>query len=270
MKVAILLVLLACSYLAAAGTLVHTPLPVYEARYSIRGPKRLVFSPTICGNEVDVHLRYRYWYYLPNAQLIYVTHITDSYGFLYIHQYRNLLGTFYAIVRYGTPSRKISVVSFCRLGEGYAVKGSYSYTPFYVKPFVISMNLGFGDYHVPRWTEVEQPTWSWTWARSRFYKKVSVANFADTQCAMFDKYARKNYWYYLDGATTTSSSNSLFGKYCYCCLTYANRVGTWQVIGYYGPSGSVVSTFVRLGDGYEPKLVKMLKPYPAFTTWHFE
>ena len=269
MKALLLVVILACSYLAAAGTLVYSPLPVYAVRYSPRTVKRVVYSPTVCGNEVDVQLRYKYWYYLPSASLSYVTHITDSYGYLFIHQYRNHLGTFYAITRYGTPSRKISVVSFCRLGAGYVVSRPY-YEPFYVRPFTISLDLGFGTYLVPRWAKNEKPVWTWSWARGRFYKKVSVANFADAQCKLFDKYTRKNYWYYLDNAVVVSAENSLFGKYCYCTYSYVNRVGLWQVIGYQGPRGSVVSTFVRLGEGYAPKDIRKLKPYPSFSTWHFK
>ena len=267
MKALILIVILACSYLAAAGTLVYSPLPVYAVRYTPRTVKRVVFNPTICGNEVDVQLRYRYRYYLPSASLRYVTHITDNYGFLFIHQYSNYLGTFYAISRYGTPSRKISFVSFCRLGSGYTAVAPY-YQPFYVRPFTISLDLGYGSYLVPKFADIRKPTWSWSWSRQWFYKKPTVANFADAQCKLFDKYTRKNYWYYLDGAVTVSSENSLFGKYCYCTLSYANRVGLWQVIGYYGPKGSVVSTFVRLGDGHEPKVVRKLKPIPSFSTWH--
>ena len=268
MKIIVLVVILACSYIAAAGTLV-SPLPVYPV-YAVnygRYVRRAVLDPNVCANEVDVKLRYRYFYYLPSASLSYVTHITDSYGYLFIHQYSNHIGTFYAITRYGTPSRKISIVSFCRLGSGYDL--SHYYQPFYVRPFTISLDLGFGSYLVPRWTDLSRANWSWKWARSRFYKEVKVANFADAQCALFNKYTRKNYWYYLDGAVTLSSENSLFGKYCYCTTSYVNRIGLWQVIGYYGPRGSVVNTFVRLGDGYEPKVVKKLKPYPSFSSWHF-
>ena len=269
MKALLLVVLLACAYMAAAGTLVdYSPLPVYAVRYTPRPVKRVVFDPTVCGNEVDIQLRYKHWSYLPSASLSYVTHITDHYGYLFIHQYRNYIGTFYAITRYGTPSRKISYVSFCRLGDGFDLQHTY-FEPFYVRPFTISLDLGYGVYSIPRWAKNQKPNWSWKWARGVYYKEVSVANFADAQCALFDKYTRKNYWYYLDGAVTVSAENSLFGKYCYCTHSYVNRVGLWQVIGYYGPRGSVVSTFVRLGDGYEPKVSRKVKPFPSFNTWHF-
>ena len=66
-----------------------------------------------------------------------------------------------------------------------------------------------------------------------------------------------------------SSSNSLFRPYCYCTTTFVNRIGLWQVIGYHGPKGNVVNTFVRLGDGYETKKVVKVKTYPSFNSWHF-
>jgi len=265
-----LLVLVACCYLAAAGTLVYSPLPVYEVKYSpIKTIHVPTFDPSSCGNEVDAYIRTQYWYYLPivNSQLWYVTHIRDTYGLLYIHQYRNYLGTFYAISRYSTPSRKISVVTFCRLGDGFDIQHPYV-EPFEVRPFTISMDLGYGVYRVPKWTD-DRPNWSWTWARSRFYTKSADADFADSRCKLFDAYTRKSYWYYLDGAVTVSSSNSLFSNYCYCTCTYVNRIGMWQVIGYYGPSGNVINTFVRLGEGYDPKESKKCKPYPSFNYWHF-
>ena len=268
MKVFILLIILGCSYLATAGTLVHSPFPTYAVRYSSRVVKRPVFNPTICGNEVDAHLRYKYWYYLPSATLCYVTHISDNYGFLFIHQYRNYIGTFYAITRYGTPTKKISSVSFCRLGDGFDIQHNY-YEPFYINPFTISLDLGYGTYTVPRWSDNEKPNWSWNWARGRFYTTPSTASFADSQCKLFNTFTKKNYWYYLDGAATLSSENSLFGKYCYCTSTFVNRMGLWQVIGYNGPRGVVVSTFVRLGDGYEPNMTRKVKPFPSFNTWHF-
>ena len=104
MKAAVLIALLAFISLATAGTLV-TQLPLYEVRYGPGGViRKLTYDPSSFSEEVDVHIRTVYSYYLGGCQLWYATHIQDSYGFLYIHQYRNYWGTFYAISRYGTPS----------------------------------------------------------------------------------------------------------------------------------------------------------------------
>lgn len=137
MKVAFI-VLLACAYLANAGSIVHNT------------PWGFVLDPKTCSLEVDSYIRDKYWYYLNDAQLCYIAHIEYKGGFLYIHQYRNYIGTFMAISKYLTPNRKINVVTFVRLGDG--AKSSYHvFEPIQVTPFAISMDLGYGEYQVPRW-----------------------------------------------------------------------------------------------------------------------
>ena len=143
MKVALLLLSLALLQLASAGTLVSSPSS---------------FDPKDCSVEVDQYIRDKYWYYLPDAQLCYIAHIRYKGGFLFIHQYRNYIGTFMAISKYIIPFRKIQVVTFVRLGDG--VQTSYhQFEPIEVKPFAISMDLGYGEYQAPRWGKTETPHW---------------------------------------------------------------------------------------------------------------
>ena len=141
MKVALILLILTCIQLANAGTLVRNP------RHKPWGP---IFNPKDCAMEVDQYLKDKYWYYLPDCQLTYIAHIQYRGGFLFIHQYRNYIGTFMAISKYLTPHRKINVVTFVRLGDG--VQTSFhQFEPIEVRPFAISMDLGYGEYQVPRW-----------------------------------------------------------------------------------------------------------------------
>jgi hypothetical protein len=269
MNTILLGVLLVLTYLASAGTLVYSPYPVYEVKYGSAATVAVVeWNPSACGYEVDLHLRTTYYSFLSNSQLVYMTNIRDSYGFLYIHQYRNYVGTFYAISRYGTPSKKVSVVYFCRLGAGYDLQHTY-FEPFYIQPYTISLDLGYGIYWTPKWADNDQPQWNWTWARSKWYKTPVLAEEASGRCEKWDAYVRTTYWYYLKDASRASAENSVFGQQCYCTHTYVNLLGTWQVIGYEGPSGNTISTFVRLGDGCNPSGQVKLKPYPAFSTWHF-
>jgi len=253
MKVAILL-LLVCAYLVDAGTLVRdTPW----------GPS---FDPKACSVEADYYIRDKYWYYLTDAQLCYIAHIQYQGGFLFIHQYRNYIGTFMAISKYMTPGRRINVVTFVRLGDG--VKTSYHvFEPIQVAPFAISMDLGYGEYQVPRWDSHEQPQWNEQWARQQFYRSPSAEEIATRRCARLDDMVRENYYYYLKDAILLSQSNSVFGNYCYCMNTYVNLMGIWQVIGSDSPTGMKVNTFVRLGDGYAPNNVKKCVPYPSFNSW---
>ena len=108
MKIAILLFALALIQLSSAGTLVSGP----------HGSKGAIFDPKECSIDVDQYIRDKYWYYLPDAQLCYIAHIRYKGGFLFIHQYRNYIGTFMAISKFIIPFRKIKVVTFVRLGDG--------------------------------------------------------------------------------------------------------------------------------------------------------
>ena len=149
MKVALLLLSLALLQLASAGTLVTSPSGMHPGH---------VFDPKDCSVEVDQYIRDKYWYYLPDAQLCYIAHIRYRGGFLFIHQYRNYIGTFMAISKYIIPFKKIQVVTFVRLGDG--VQTSYhQFEPIEVKPFAISMDLGYGEYQAPRWGKTETPHW---------------------------------------------------------------------------------------------------------------
>ena len=235
MKTAILLLALTLIQLTYAGTLVITP----------RYPGAPVFDPNTCSHDVDYFIRNKYGYYLAYSELCYISYIDYKGGFLYIHQYKNYIGTFMAISRYTLPQREVNVVTFVRLGEG-APSMANIFDPITINPFAISLNLGLGEYQVPQFKKDEEPRWSEQWARQQFYR-TPAAEIGATRCVELDKVARRNYYYYLDGAILLSDSNSAFGSYCYCMNTYVNRIGIWQVIGSYTPFGVQINTFVRLG-----------------------
>lgn len=270
MKASLLILLITLLGLSSAGTLVVTN-PIYEARYG-RGvfwtPNYI--DPVTCGYEVDYFVRTKFAYYLSYfggvAELSFMSHNVHQDGFLFLHQYRNTFGTFMSICKYEVVTTTVRVISFSRLGEGYPTYG-YVSAPFRLRPFNIFSDMGEGVYQVPLWGKEETPVWTEDWARSRFYKTPSAADAASARCANLDTKARKDYWYYLDGAKVISSSNSAFGNYCYCQIYYVNRIGSWQVIGTHGPSGVEISTFVRLGDGYDPATDGLCKPYPSFDSW---
>ena len=257
MKLAFLVAVLLCVQLSQAGTLV------------LNGRAPWVLDPTACGNRVDVVIRQRYEFYLPFSQLCYVAYIDYQGGLLYIHQYKNFRGTFMAISKYPlNANQEISVFSFMRLGEG-AQQPSQFFDPIVINPFVISIDLGYGSYWAPRWRSDEKPTWSEPWARQRYYPTVAAADLAAANCQGLDLMARRNYDHYLRGAGIIGQTQSAVGSYCYCMNTYVNRIGIWQVIGTYTPFGMEISTFVRLGDGYEPNQVEKCVPYPSFNSWSF-
>lgn len=270
MKASLLVLLLALLGIASAGTLVVNN-PIYEARYGLGG----VFwtpniDPVTCGYEVDSYLRAQFAYYLSYLnvvpELTYMSHNVHKDGFLFLHQYRNTYGTFMSVCKYETLTKGIKVISFSRLGQGYSSR-EYLFNPIKIEPYNIFSDLGYGQYKDPIWEQHKAPSWNEVEARKQFYKTPSAAEAAQARCVNLDIKARKDYWYYLDGAKVISSTNSVFGNYCYCQNYYVNRIGVWQVIGTHGPSGVEISTFVRLGDGYDPETQGLCKPYPSFDSW---
>lgn len=271
MKISLLLLAIACIELAAAGTLVVDPNPVHQAPFLPQPVGWTVLpDPWACSYDVDFYLRQQFVYYLnylTPAELCYTTYNIHRDGFLFIHQYRNTFGTFMSVCKYVLATKVINVISFDRIGDGYISRDNL-FEPIRIRPFNIYFNLGYGVYSVPQWSKTQIPTWDSTWARQQFYKTPSAALAAQTRCARLDALARKTYWYYLDGAVILDSTDSDFGAHCYCMKYYVNRIGLWQVIGTDGPSGIEISTFVRLGDGYDPSSDGRCKPYPAFDSWN--
>jgi hypothetical protein len=208
MKLAVLCIFLAIVQLNNAGTLVLTPPQPYTVSYSpilrpVVTPRVLVLDPLSCSTEVDQYVRAQYWYYLPSADLCYVAHINYQGGFLYVHQYKNYIGTFMSISKYFNPSRNITVVTFVRLGDGYqSIQNLYE--PIYLRPFTVSMNLGWGHYQVPQFGRNDPYDWSESWAQKHFYKNTVAITVAVSKCAALDITARKNYDYYLRGAVILS------------------------------------------------------------------
>lgn len=71
--------------------------------------------------------------------------------------------------KYSNPSRNITVMTFMRLGDGYQTITNL-YEPIYLRPFTISMNLGWGYYQVPQFKQNDYYNWSETWAQNQYYK----------------------------------------------------------------------------------------------------
>lgn len=172
-----------------------------------------------------------------------------------------------SISKYANPTRNITVVTFVRLGEGYQTIANL-YEPIYLRPFTVSMNLGWGYYQVPQFRQNESYDWNESWAQNHFYKSKIAAAAAANKCAALDETARTTYRHYLRGAVILSEANADYeGKGCYCQNTYVNIQGTWLVIGSYSAGKMSIDTFVRLGDGYDPSNVQKCTPFPSITSW---
>jgi len=273
MKLVATLLLLALVQLTLSGLFV--PSPPAPSAFGPRSavPRKAPLSPSEVGNRVDDFVRGKYWYYLPSAHLCYLAHIDSDSGFLFLHLYKNHVGTFLAVSNYLVGSGKTTVNTFVRLGEGYEVEEE-RFAPISVAPFVISVDLGDGEYLVPHddSASVDTFTFSETWARSKAFKSKKQQDDVHNKCGLVEKYLRKNYWYYLPDAITLDSSESSGIKNCYCVFHFVNTVGLWEAIARwdYSTNSPQVNTFVRLGDGYDSKKVEKCNILPAVTdSWSF-
>jgi len=153
MKFALICIFLALFQLTNAGTLtvIENYAVTYGLRYPISTPyvRLNILDPYSCSTEIDKYVRNLYWYYVQTAELCYVTHINNQDGLIYVHQYKNYIGTFMALSKYANPSRNITVMTFIRLGDGYQTIANI-YEPIYLRPFVVSMNLAGWSYQVPQ------------------------------------------------------------------------------------------------------------------------
>lgn len=176
MKIAALLLLLALAHHTLAGTLVNTPLP---ARHPLppgqpSGPfagfrplARKPVSRSVTATVIDAQIRATYWYYLPGAFLTYVAHIDSQNGCLYLHLYKNYVGTFLAISNYADLTGSAVINTFVRVGAGCTDYAEIS-APISVQTFVISLDLGAGEYFVPH--EENNNNFTESWARSKHFK----------------------------------------------------------------------------------------------------
>lgn len=117
MKLIAVLLLLALVHLTISGTLVGSP-SVQNSRGSTPISRTPALTRNQIGNNVDAYVRATYWYYLPNAYLTYVAHIDTDQGCLYLHLYKNYIGTFLAISNYADHGHSITINTFVRVGEG--------------------------------------------------------------------------------------------------------------------------------------------------------
>jgi hypothetical protein len=171
MKLAALLVLLALVHHTLAGTLVDTALPArwaYDPFAGFRPLARQQVSRSVTATVIDAQIRATYWYYLPGAFLTYVAHIDSRNGCLYLHLYKNYVGTFLAISNYADLTDSVVINTFVRVGDGCAEYAEIS-APISVQTFVISLDLGAGEYLVPH--EEKNNNYTESWARSKHFKK---------------------------------------------------------------------------------------------------
>jgi hypothetical protein len=137
--------------------------------------------------------------------------------------------------------------------------------PITVQTFVISLNLGAGEYFVPH--EENNNNFTESWARSKHFKRRDDQDRIHKTCQKVEKYIKEQYWYYLtpDTKSLDFSESSPNGAGCYCSFTYINYVGLFQVIGQwdYETNQPVVNTFVRLGDGSDPNEVTKCNILPS-------
>jgi hypothetical protein len=275
MKLSAVLLLLALAHLTISGTLVNTPPSFSRPAYGppSAGPAsgyalqaRAPVSRSATATVIDAQIRGTYWYYLPGAFLTYVAHIDSEEGCLYLHLYKNYVGTFLAISNYLDIAGTVTINTFVRVGDGCTDYGQIS-QPVNVQTLVISLNLGAGEYFVPhdesphdgnRFTE--------NWARSKWFKNKRDQDNVHQNCQKVESYIKKQYWYYLTPDTKTLDySESNPGSGCYCSFTYINYVGLFQVIGQwdYSKNQPVVNTFVRLGDGSDPNQITKCSIFPS-------
>ena len=132
-------------------------------------PRRVVIvSRAVVADRVDIAVRAKYWYYLPNAKLCYLAHINSKEGCLFLHLYKNVVGTFLAITNWLDNGQTITINTFVRLGDGVEEEARID-TPIAVRPFVISLDLGYGEYLVPHKSTETHFDFSESWARSKWF-----------------------------------------------------------------------------------------------------
>lgn len=269
MKLLAVLLLLALAHLTISGTLVDTP-PRHApfgrpAPSGISPLSRVSVSRSVTATIIDAQIRATYWYYLPGAYLTYVAHIDSHDGCLYLHLYKNYVGTFLAISNYLDLDDSVTINTFVRVGEGctdYAAIAS----PVTVQTFVISLNLGDGEYFVPHDQKSQEFNFTEGWARSKWFKNRKDYDRVHSSCQKVEAFVKQQYWYYLTPDTKTLDfSESNPGSGCYCSFTYVNYVGLFQVIGQWDFATNTprVNTFVRLGDGSDPNSVTKCTILPS-------
>jgi hypothetical protein len=265
MKLICGLLVLALVHLTISGTLVGPSQTVYTGAGNAPVPRGRPFSRNEIANEVDADIRATYWYYLPNAFLTYVAHIDSERGCLYLHLYKNYIGTFLAITNYVDLSNTVTINTFVRVGEGCDSLDRIS-EPIIPSSFVISLDLGDGEYFVPHEPTSKSFNFSEGWARQKWFRDQQEAQRIHQNCLQVEKFIKSEYWYYLTPDTKTLDfSESNPGTGCYCSFTFLNYLGLFQVIGQWNghTNQAQVSTFVRLGDGSNPNEVTKCKIFPS-------
>jgi hypothetical protein len=98
--------------------------------------------------SVDQYLRQTYWYYLRSANIVYQANVNTANTFLFFVIYRNIVGTFLVITTWDKAAQTTQVNTFVRLGNGFAEGSGALYSPVSIDPFVISLQLGEGEFMV--------------------------------------------------------------------------------------------------------------------------
>jgi hypothetical protein len=206
---------------------------------------------------VDHALKEKYWYYLTDACLLYLSSVdrTDS-SFQFLAIYRNLVGTFLAITTWTQGAADFQVDTLVRLGNGLAIKYGANYKPVPVKPMVTRYTLGKGEVIVD-FTDYDNITINGKSIAS-YYDCQDCGDKPDTllleECKNFSAFVVDQYWYYLKDSKVVYSSVGKTALRNYCMVTYVNLVGTFFAIGSNCEANSPqneLNTFVRLGNGFE-------------------
>lgn len=120
----------------------------------------LLFTTASCGHlpakedrtcdniwpYINAQLQEKYWYYLTKACLLYLTTVERGVDHQFLAIYRNIVGTFLAIVTWHNEDDYFTVNTLVRLGNGYAKNSGAHYKPVAVEPLKLRYSLGDDEY----------------------------------------------------------------------------------------------------------------------------
>jgi hypothetical protein len=133
--------------ISICGTLVQQPTVDFSSSGSVAISRSAALSCNQVAEQVDLYIRAQYRQYLVRASLCYLASVNTKTGFLFFHLYKNIVGTFLSISSYTSSTGGICINTFVRVGEGCQDDREIS-NAITVTPFVISVDLGQGQYSV--------------------------------------------------------------------------------------------------------------------------
>jgi hypothetical protein len=147
MKLTSALLLLALLQISICGTLVNKPSVDFSYSGSVPVARSVALTCNQVAEQVDLYIRAQYRQYLVRASLCYLASVNTKTGFLFFHLYKNVVGTFLSISSYTSSTGGICINTFVRVGEGCQDERDIP-NAISVTPFVISVDLGQGQYSV--------------------------------------------------------------------------------------------------------------------------